>query len=227
VRWSDASGLTFGDLQTGNPADLDLEMLNTLSALPDTSTIDVVITYKHYPTSVDLAGLASAGITGGTIFRRLPMVMVDATKQQIGVLAAYPAIRSIYANRTLTIFDRDSRALIGADEAEGDLALALPGGVPATGAGVTIATLDTGVDATHPDLPFGTKVVQNVRLNSATGTGIGFVYPTFVAGVPNTDLVMGHGTFVSSVAAGSGAASSGRYRGVAPDSAFPRATSSS
>src|SRR5262245_64511493 len=42
VRWSDASGLVFGAPQTGNPADLDLEMLNVLSALPDTSAIDVI-----------------------------------------------------------------------------------------------------------------------------------------------------------------------------------------
>src|SRR5262249_16361213 len=216
VRWSDASGLSFGDLQTGNPADLDLEMLNILSTLPNTSAIDVIVTYRHYPTAVDLAALTSLGITGGTLFRRLPMVMVDATKQQIGVMATNPAIRSIYSNRTLSIFDRESRALIGADEAQADLDLALPGGIPATGAGVTIAMLDTGVDATHPDLLYGSKVVQTVRLNSASGTGIGFVNPTFVSGLPNTDLVMGHGTFVSSVAAGSGAASGGRYRGIAP-----------
>lgn len=216
VRWSDASGLTFGELQTGNPADLDLQMLNLLSTLPNTSAIGVVVTYRHYPTAVDLAALSSIGIMGGTLFHRLPMVMINATKPQIALMANNPAIRSIYSNRTLSIFDRESRALIGADEAQADLDLALPGGFPVTGAGVTIATLDTGVDATHPDLPYGTKVIQNVRLNSATGTGIGFSYPTFVAGLPNTDLVMGHGTFVSSVAAGSGAASGGRYRGIAP-----------
>jgi len=99
VRWSDASGLTFGDLQTGNPADLDLEMLNVLSTLPNTSAIDVVVTYRHYPTAVDLAALSSIGITGGTIFHRLPMVMVNATKQQIGLMANNPQVRSIYANR--------------------------------------------------------------------------------------------------------------------------------
>src|SRR5439155_8657000 len=62
----------------------------------------------------------------------------------------------------------------------------------------------------------GSKVVENVRLNSATGTPAGFVFPTQVEGVPDTDLVLGHGTFVASVAAGTGAASAGRYRGVAP-----------
>jgi subtilisin family serine protease len=66
------------------------------------------------------------------------------------------------------------------------------------GAGVTIAVLDTGIDATHPDLAGRIASGQDF-----TGTG----------GIADE---AGHGTFVASVAAGSGAASGGEYRGVAP-----------
>ena len=68
-----------------------------------------------------------------------------------------------------------------------------------TGAGVTVAVLETGVDPTHPDLA-----------GKTAGTR------TFTAQADHDDLV-GHGTHVASTIVGSGMASGGRYRGVAPD----------
>ena len=216
LRWNDVGALLFdGALQTGE-ADIDLELLSQLSFLPDTSWLNVIVTYRAAPTASDLLDLQALGIPGGTIFRQLPMVVVNATRDQIVRIAALPAVRSVFANRTLSFFDADSRALIGVDEVEADLSLPRPLGLPLSGAGVTIAVLDTGVDATHPDLPFGSKVVGNVRLAPALSGGLGFTYPLSVEGLPDTDLLLGHGTFVASVAAGTGQASGGTYRGVAP-----------
>jgi len=216
IRWNDVGGLTFDDALATGVTSIDLELLNLFSTLPDTSTINVIITYRSYPSAADLLHLNALGIPGGTVFRRLPIVLVNATKSQISAIAALPAVRSVYADRLLSFFDAESRALIGADEASADLDLAGAGGLPLTGQGVTIAILDSGVDGTHPDLPYGSKVIQNVRLNPALNTAPGFVYPAPVEGVQNTDLVLGHGTFVASVAAGTGAASGGLYRGIAP-----------
>ncbi|MGP3980443.1 S8 family serine peptidase [Streptomyces sp. KR80] len=69
-----------------------------------------------------------------------------------------------------------------------------------TGAGVNIGVLDTGIKADHPDLTG--RVVE-----SKDFTGVD----------PAGGDEIGHGTHVAGIIAGTGAASNGKYRGVAPD----------
>ncbi|RBQ18231.1 peptidase S8 [Spongiactinospora rosea] len=69
-----------------------------------------------------------------------------------------------------------------------------------TGKGVTVAVLDTGYDPAHPDLK---GVVTHGK--------------SFSTYEPDVNDHVGHGTHVASTIAGTGAASGGKYRGVAPD----------
>jgi subtilisin family serine protease len=70
-----------------------------------------------------------------------------------------------------------------------------------TGAGSIIGIIDSGIDTSHPDL-----IGKTIYWNDVTPEH-------------NTTPVdgNGHGTFVASIAAGTGASSNGKYKGIAPD----------
>lgn len=67
------------------------------------------------------------------------------------------------------------------------------------GSGITVAVIDSGIDKNHPDLVG--KVVGEKN---------------FLADEANADDFLGHGTMVAGLIAGTGAASDGRYKGIAP-----------
>lgn len=141
-------------------------------------------------------------------FRSLPMVTLKVpvtpgllatlkqTLQPLGLL-------SIYEDRPLRYFLDQSVAYIQADTARTTF--------QATGAGIGVGVIDSGIDGTHGDFP---NVVKNVKvLASPLDVGIG---GALYVDLPNTDLAGGHGTHVASTIAGSGTRSGGKYQGVAP-----------
>jgi serine protease AprX len=72
-----------------------------------------------------------------------------------------------------------------------------------TGKGVTVAIVDTGIDGTHPDLKGRITQWKDLVNNKDTA------YDDF-----------GHGTHCAGIIGGNGAASSGKYKGVAPEVRF-------
>ena len=164
--------------------------------------IQAVVTFDHYPTETDLRSIQGKGVETRT-FRVLPMVAVRGAKAQVLGLSTLPGLLSLSFDRQLTYFLNESVPLVGADRVWNELGV--------TGKGVTVAVIDTGIDATHPDLTFGSKVIQNVKVApDLFGSG-----PIVVEGLADTDTTSGHGTHVASTAAGTGAALAGKYRGVA------------
>jgi serine protease AprX len=59
-------------------------------------------------------------------------------------------------------------------------------------------------------------VIENVQALDFQGSAPGFVYAEVIGGLLDSDLTMGHGTFVAGVVAGAGGASAGYYGGMAP-----------
>jgi len=74
------------------------------------------------------------------------------------------------------------------------------------GSGIKIAIIDTGIDSSHPDFYFPDNTSKIVATASFTGE-------------PTTDG-HGHGTHCASISAGTGAASTGQYTGVASGAAL-------
>jgi len=208
--------LPVGGASTGIQS-LDPELAWLLNTLPDSSAVNVFLVFYGMPTASDFDSIRSVGIFGGTIFNNLPMVLVNATRSQIAALSTLPSIRTIYSNKTFEFFTHDTRILTGETKVTADRRLTQRnGGMPLSGQGVTVAVLDTGIDATHPDLSYGSQVIQNVRVADLQGSSPTFLYPQVVEGLNNSDPVMGHGTFVAGVIAGTGTASGGYYGGMAP-----------
>jgi serine protease AprX len=196
---------------------LDPELALILNQLPDTSAINVFIIFHQMPTEDDFNALRAAGIIGGTRFRNLPIVIINATRSQIAAISTLASVRSIYSNKTFEFFSDDPRVITGQRDTRNDQRLtARNGGMPLSGQGVTVAVIDTGIDATHSDLRYGQQVIQNVRVADLQGSAPAFIYPIAVEGLNDTDLIMGHGTLVASIISGTGAASGGYYGGMAP-----------
>ncbi|MEV1067095.1 S8 family serine peptidase [Streptomyces sp. NPDC050263] len=162
-------------------------------------------------TSLSATRLGSRPVPEGTVVtRKLPAVRgvaVEVGKKKAGEL--WKALTRPTAARTA---DGQRSAAAGVRKIwfDGTVKATLDRSVPQIGApsawaagytghGVKVAVLDTGIDTAHPDL--AGRVVAERNFSSATDTGDHF----------------GHGTHVASTIAGSGAASGGSFKGVAPD----------
>jgi serine protease AprX len=162
--------------------------------------------------------LRAVGVTGGQTFPTLGMVAQPMTAGQVRALAANTAVRSLWSNDRLMYYMHQARVLGGVQKVQTDAAMTLRnGGMPVSGSGnFSVLVIDSGVDATHADLQFGTKVIQNVQTPVAAGTLPGFTPHVSIENVPNTDQTVGHGTHCAGIIGGTGLRSGGLYTGVAP-----------
>jgi subtilisin family serine protease len=165
-----------------------------LLADQDDEVLPLIVSYDHGdPASVVRAAADGADVrdldTINALAVRVPAARTASLWRSITRGALGTAVRKVWLDGLARPSIDVSVPLVGAPAAWA---------AGYTGAGVPVGVLDTGVDATHPDL------VQAVA-RSADFTG-----------GDDADR-SGHGTHIASVIAGSGAASGGRFRGMAPD----------
>ncbi len=205
-----ASGMSLAAARLGEPLSRALETATSSERL------EVIVSFDRSgaPSAGQIAALRSLGITQGRWMRALPMAGVMATPSQIAAIAARGDVRSIHLNRNLRYYNHDARRISGVDALQTDPNLGY------TGQGVTVMVNDSGIDATHADLSFGSKVVENVQALGNVHAFADFLPVTVLEGQPNTDISSGHGTHCAGSVGGTGARSNGEYRGVATDAAI-------
>jgi serine protease AprX len=176
-----------------NEAKLDADLLPRYQAMPASMPVGVIVKYKTTPGPTPVAASAVLADTYGVAvdhhYSLIPAVAVRATKGQVGNLSDDPNVEKIWWDAPVHVWLDVSVPLIGAPRMW-DAGF--------TGKAIRLCIVDTGIDPDHPD--FTGRIADS---HDFTNEGVRDGH--------------GHGTHCASIAAGSGAASNGKYRGVAPE----------
>lgn len=135
-------------------------------------------------------------------FAVLPIGYTVLTGTQIETVAGWTDVRYVQKNSKLTLHNDDAREVTGAKEVQEDLFY--------TGESVHAVVIDSGIDGDHPDHRDGLR--HNYKYTNPLSRETMWVD---VGSVDTDDN--GHGTHTSGSVTGNGAASGGKYRGMAPD----------
>jgi len=163
-------------------------------------TVKVIVQYRQVPTAWHYAKMQSRG---GRLNAKLHMIKSAAFTIPVSALPkleADPEIASVTIDHPMNVADDLTNDAT-------DVGAAWSAGY--TGAGVTVAVIDSGINDSHPDLQGANGNSRVVYHQDFTGT------PTTNSSGAQYDLY-GHGTHVAGIIAGNGSLSGGQYEGVAP-----------
>jgi serine protease AprX len=183
---------------TVSPAPLSPTLTQIMATAPDDPTAVMVhgATLADAERAVDDTGMARV-----TSFDRIGVVVARASAPQVEMARTRPGVTYLEGDQPLQLFTSTSHEATRGREARETLVD--DKGAALDGAGVSIAVIDSGIDATHPAFAGG-KIVRNLKavclVQSNVETGCVVDVP------PSTDTdalsVGGHGTHVNGIAAG-------------------------
>lgn len=169
-----------------------------------------IATTGAVPTAALTGALEQLGLTVQPM-QHLPLAIVRGPVELMRTAVATGLVDDVYPEEPIELLDTASADAMGA---------ATTRAAGLTGEGVTVAVVDSGCDASHPDL--AERITHNVKLVSAEYANIApdssntVVVPIEVGPYQNTDLGSGHGTHVAGIIAADGTTSPDNL-GVAPD----------
>ncbi|MFI8828624.1 S8 family peptidase [Streptomyces sp. NPDC053431] len=168
-----------------------------------TATLPLIAVYGTDLATARTVPAAPRGATRGQVLRTVDAVALKADKKQAAAFWADvtgPAARSTAGGLEKLWLDRKVRATLERSTVQVHAPEAWAAGFDGTG--TKVAVLDTGADAEHPDLKGRIVAAENFTDSDSA------------------DDRQGHGTHTLSTVGGSGAASGGRKKGVAPGAAL-------
>ncbi len=154
-----------------------------------------------------LADLPAGAFSLSHRFEAISAIAGDVTLEGLALLAADPDVIKVDLDVAGHAGTAESIELIRADDAQG---------AGATGRGVVVAVVDTGVDTDHPDLR-DAIVDQQCFCASAGGAGCCPNGGTTMSGAGAAEDDQGHGTNVAGIIVGRGRVA---RRGVAPEASL-------
>ncbi len=209
---------------TGTPASTRKDPLRSKPGLTQLQAVPAkaaqkllgIATFDTAPPSAARAGaLRTLGLVVQPL-KQLRLAFLYGTKAQMRSAVSKGIAKDVYPNERLDWHSRESRAAVRANKVPSSI----------TGKGVGVAILDTGIDATHPDL--ADHVTHNVKFVGPEYLGVTGLYPdpnmppgTLILPIDqlpynNSDLSSGHGTHVAGIVAADGTTSPDQV-GMAPD----------
>jgi serine protease AprX len=184
-----------------------------LAAHDGTVAVRGVATFEAAPSAAQVGALQALGLAVQPM-KHVALANVFGSVSAMQSAVANGLATDIYPDERIELFDTASSDAMGA------AATRLAG---LTGKGVTVAVVDSGCDATHPDL--AKRVAHNVKLYSGEYANLRpdgsntIVVPVELLPRSDSDIGGGHGTHVAGIIAADGTSSPTRL-GVAPEASL-------
>ncbi|HEX6139062.1 MAG TPA: S8 family serine peptidase, partial [Candidatus Limnocylindria bacterium] len=206
------SALLLAARPAGAAGDLPIGLSRLVAAYDPTSVTRGIATFDVVPGALQVSALRTLGLEVQPM-EHVPLALVRGPVSAMQLAVTGGTANDVYPDEPIQLLDTASSDAMGA---------AAVRAAGFTGKGVTVAVVDSGCDASHPDL--ADHVSHNVKLysgeyvNLPPDSSTTIVVPIEMGPYQNSDVGSGHGTHVAGIiAADSTSAPDGSRFGVAPD----------